>query len=75
MLSTVVVIGMTQDRYSVDEDEGSVMVCVELEEGELQRDATVTLTTFDSTAVGKFLLTFFATNTKTVVYNAIILTL
>ena len=51
-LLTVVVIGMAQDRYSVNEDDGSVMVCMQLEEGELQRDVNVTLSTNDITAVG-----------------------
>ncbi len=36
----------------VDEDDGTVQVCVRILEGELDREITVTLSTMDVTAIG-----------------------
>ena len=47
-----VVIGLEQTRYTVIEDETVVEVCAIVREGELQREAIVTLETSDISATG-----------------------
>ena len=52
---TDVIIGFLDTSYSVFENESQVIIQVGLLEGSLQREVTVTLSTSDLTAVGKYL--------------------
>ena len=45
-------ISLEQDTYTVNENNGSVTVCIRLE-GDLERSAMVNLTTLSDTALGK----------------------
>ena len=45
-------IGLEDPEIVVNEDVGTVEVCVRILDGELAREVTVTLTTSDGTAVG-----------------------
>ena len=47
----VVNISLQQDTYTVNENNGSVAVCIRLE-GDLERSAMVNLTTLSNTAQG-----------------------
>ena len=44
-------ISLEQDTYTINEDNGSVTVCIRLE-GDLERSAMVNLTTLSDTAQG-----------------------
>ena len=46
-------IGLAAPDYTVLESDGEVEVCVELTEGSLQREAIISLTTADGSALGR----------------------
>ena len=52
-LLLVATASLEQAAYSVSEDEGYVMICVELTDGVLERMITVYLNTASGTAIGK----------------------
>lgn len=53
--SSGVTIGIVSSNYTVLESDGEVEVCVQLSLGSLEREAIVSLSTADSSAVGKYL--------------------
>ena len=57
--ATGVVIGFEEPEVQVPEDitDGVKLLCVKVFEGELMREASVTVQYFDHTAVGKYLNT------------------
>ena len=54
--SSVATASLQQAAYDGSEAGGSVMVCVELTDGELERIIAVYLSTTDGTAIGKQLM-------------------
>ena len=53
--SSVVTIGFTKAAYFVSEDAGSVSVRVSVQNGNLDQDVTVTLSTINGAAMCEFL--------------------
>ena len=48
-----ITVGFTAPDYTVLESDGQVEVCVELSQGSLEREAIVTLSTADGSALGE----------------------